>query len=401
MNVKTMRKIDSYAGSVVCLVLDIYEWFKHCFVSPPEPANTPPRTILVTKYLGMGSILLATPTLAALKEAFPSSRILFLTFASNAEFARQIDIFDEVIAVRTGSIIQFAVDMVSVLIRLRRARIDVAFDLEFFARFSTIVTYLSGARRRIGYYLPKLWRGDLLTDQIHFNPYRHVTEIFAAQLEPYRLTVHDFSLIPPRIDPRAVARVRELLAADRPGGQKMVVVNVNASDLSQERRWPLENFRELLQGFAARYDVKFVLIGSRGEQEFVGSFFSSLDQSTRDRVVNLTGQLQVTELIALLSCCCLVISNDSGPLHIAASLQIPTIAFYGPETPLLYGPRGGRQVIFYAGIYCSPCLNVYNAKKAMCNGDNRCMQAIRPADVLQEIERQSEEGGVLSFLRTP
>ena len=129
------------------------------------------------------------------------------------------------------------------------------------------------------------------------------------------------------------------------------------------------------------------------------TFYSALDPLTRGKVVNLAGQLTIRELIALLSVSQMVISNYSGPLHIAASLQIPTISFYGPETPLLYGPRGGKQVIFFAGIYCSPCLNVYNAKKAMCNGDNRCMQAIRPADVLLEIERQAGADGLLSFLR--
>ena len=103
MHVKTMRKIDSYAGTVACLCLDIVERIKRCFVSLPDTLPAP-RTILVTKYLGMGSILLATPTLRALKEAFPGSRILFLTFDGNAEFCRQIDLVDEVIAVRTGSV---------------------------------------------------------------------------------------------------------------------------------------------------------------------------------------------------------------------------------------------------------------------------------------------------------
>jgi ADP-heptose:LPS heptosyltransferase len=87
-------------------------------------------------------------------------------------------------------------------------------------------------------------------------------------------------------------------------------------------------------------------------------------------------------MIALLSICDACISNDSGPLHIAAALGIRTVSFFGPESPLLYGPRGEGHTVFYAGIYCSPCLNVYNAKKAMCNGNNICMQEITPEQVI-------------------
>ena len=145
---------------------------------------------------------------------------------------------------------QFAGDILVVLLRLRRAQIDVAFDLEFFARFSTIITYLSGAKRRVGYYLPKLWRGDLLTNQIHFNPYRHVTEVFAALLEPYGLTVQDYTLISPRLDTDAVARIHEILgAAPVTSGKNLIVVNVNASELSRERCWPLQTSRSCSRGW--------------------------------------------------------------------------------------------------------------------------------------------------------
>jgi len=82
----------------------------------------------------------------------------------------------------------------------------------------------------------------------------------------------------------------------------------------------------------------------------------------------------------------LFISNDcGGPLHIAAALGTPTVSFYGPETPSLYGPAGDLNTVFYAGTYCSPCLSVYNAKTAMCDGENRCMRNITPSEVLDRL----------------
>ena len=87
------------------------------------------------------------------------------------------------------------------------------------------------------------------------------------------------------------------------------------------------------------------------------------------------------ELCALLQRSALLITNDSGPLHLAEALATPTVSFFGPETPLLYGPTGDNQVVFYKGIYCSPCLNVHNQKQAPCKGNNVCMKLINPDEV--------------------
>lgn len=193
MNIKQMRRIDLYAGGVTCLALEVIERLKRVFPSRAQNISEP-RKILVTKYLGMGSILLATPMFKALKERFPGCRIVLLTFEGNAGFARQLPLIDEVLSIRTSSFLSFARDLFKALSHIRRERFDVVFDLEFFARFSTIVSYLSGAKMRVGYYLPKLWRGDLLTHQVHFNPYKHVTEVFAAQLKPLDVEITDFTL---------------------------------------------------------------------------------------------------------------------------------------------------------------------------------------------------------------
>ena len=98
-------------------------------------------------------------------------------------------------------------------------------------------------------------------------------------------------------------------------------------------------------------------------------------------MLNVAGKFSLEELCGLLTKSELLITNDSGPLHIAEALAVPTISFFGPETPLLYGPTGDTHVVFYKGIYCSPCLNVHNQKKAPCNGNNVCMQLISPDDV--------------------
>lgn len=382
MNIKQMRRIDLYAGGVICLALEVIERLKRVFPSSTQNISEP-RKILVTKYLGMGSILLATPMLKALKKRFPQCRIAFLTFDGNAGFARQLPLIDEVFSIRTSSFLSFASDLFKALSQIHRERFDVVFDLEFFARFSTIVSYLSGAKVRVGYYLPKLWRGDLLTHQIHFNPYRHVTEVFSAQLKPFEIEVTDLSLTPPMVDDAKVSSVSSLLKErGAKDGDRLIAVNVNASDLSMERRWPKESFVELINTIVERNrDAKIILVGSKGEAGYVGEVYEMLHDKTRTETLNLSGLLSMEEFIALLKISDLFITNDSGPLHIAASLGTSTVSFFGPESPSLYGPVGTSNRVFYAGIYCSPCLNVYNAKTAMCKGDNRCMKEISVEEV--------------------
>jgi len=84
----------------------------------------------------------------------------------------------------------------------------------------------------------------------------------------------------------------------------------------------------------------------------------------------------------------LFVTNDSGPLHIAAALGLPTLSLFGPETPVLYGPKGGNPLIFYKGLYCSPCLSVFNAKTAPCSGQNICMQSISAGKVLEAMRQR-------------
>lgn len=391
MKTSHMRTIDLYVGGALCFLLDGYERIRRMFCTQKAyPRQI--KKILVTKYLGMGSILLATPVMKALREAYPESHLVFLTFEQNAAFARRLNCFDEVRFFRTSSFSRLARDLFTMLPVLRREKYDLVMDLEFFARFSTIVSYVSGGRMRIGYYMPLIWRGDLLTHLVHFNPYRHVTEVFQAQLSPLGVTVTDASITPPEVVAAAKSRVLSLLGeCGCAESERVIVVNPNASDLSRERRWPREYFETLITAAAALPGRKLILIGAPDESDYVATLHANLSGETRQRVFNMAGKLSVDEMVALLSVADLCISNDSGPLHIAAALGIPTVSFFGPETPTLYGPIGPHHEVFFAGLYCSPCLNVYNAKRAMCNGNNICMFQINPDTVI----RQLLEKGIL------
>lgn len=390
MKMRTMKAIDHWGGIPICLLLDVYSRIRSLVVGN---AAHPPTKILLMKYFGMGSILLATPILRALRQKYPEIRIGFLTLATNSDLVERLGLVDTIYLLRTDTAVHFAADAFRQLRAIRREKYDVTIDLEFFAKFSTIMAFLAGSPVRIGYFLRQMWRGSLLTHQVYYNQNRHITEVFTALLEPLQAEAHDLTMSVPLIsEADELAALLLLESCGIAGDTCFLVLNVNVSDLSLERSWPLHFFRELACGLLQRTDARLVFIGAEGDQVQVSQVLDGLDGNRN--VTNLAGKTSLGELMAIIRRCRLFIGNDSGPLHLAAVLGIPTASFFGPETPTLYGPQGPQHLVFYENIYCSPCLNVFNAKTAPCAGNNVCMQSIKPAPVLEMIlERFSAEIG--------
>ncbi len=379
MNIKEMKKIDHYVGIPVCLFFDL---LKKIFFFLPSRRFGTPRKILIMKFFGMGSIVLSSPMLRALKRKHPQAKIAFLTFSKNRSIVERLGLADHVYILRTDSLFRFCIDVLKTVLAMRREHYDVTIDMEFFAKFSTIMTHLSGSPVRIGYFLRQIWRGDLLTHQVYYNHFKHITEIFAALVAPLDVPVDDHSLERPAVSPVEDVKAAELLAQYGIRSDELIIVfNVNASELSMERRWPTQNFRILAEALLSKLQVKILFIGGDGDAPYVNSITDGL-RRFNGRAINICGKTGLGELIALISRCGLFVSNDSGPLHLAVACDIPTVSFFGPETPTLYGPKNNDALVFYDGVYCSPCLNVYNAKTSPCAGKNICMQGITPERVL-------------------
>jgi ADP-heptose:LPS heptosyltransferase len=345
------------------------------------------------KYFGMGSIIMSSPMLRVLKARYKDAKIVFLTFKANEEIIKMFALADEVITLRTDNIPLFILDLFKALFAFMRERIDIAIDLEFFAKFSTIMTYLSGAPVRVGFYLRQMWRGNLLTHPVYYNPYHHIREVFAALAQSVDAPVDDLHIPPPCIKKEDEDFVEDLLLKENIRvDDKIICVNVNVSELCEERRWPSENFARIIDELYSMDSGKIIFIGSEKDKFHTNNVISLL--KTQGQVVDLAGALSMSQLAALFKRTHLFITCDSGPLHLAFSLGVPTISFFGPETPVLYGPIGPEHSVFYKNLYCSPCLNVYNVKTAMYGekrcfeGENRCMQNIGPEEVLKVIREK-------------
>jgi len=383
MNIRTMKALDHYVGIPVCLLLDCWQILRQPFRGDrPRPV----RRILIMKYFGIGSILLASPMLRAIKTHYPEAHLGFLTFAANREMVSRLGLADAIYTLRTDRLTHFARDLIQALCQIRREGYDATIDMEFFAKFSTIVTYLSHSPIRIGYFLRQMWRGHLLTEEIYYNHYKHITEVFGALAAPLGVKVSDLRLTAPSLTAAEEIAAQELLTREGVGPQELVIAfNVNVSDLSLERRWSQANFLALARALLSTLRVRLLFIGSPAEAGYVDETLAHLPRD--GRVINLAGKTTLAQLLGVLKRCRLLVTNDSGPLHLATALGVATVSFFGPETPMLYGPQEKKALVFYQGAYCSPCLNVFNVKTAPCRGQNVCMQGIS-AEVVEKAIRE-------------
>jgi ADP-heptose:LPS heptosyltransferase len=195
LNFTKMRLIDRHLGSWLCGCFSLISRLERRGRRPPEePLRL--KKILVMKYFGMGSLILASPMVRALRQRYPNARIDLLTIEQNRSLVEVLPIFDNVHTVDPHSLSSVVISMTRALRYIRRERYDVVIDAEFFSRLSTLVSYFTRARYSVGFFLPEIWRGNFLTHPVHFNYYRHAILAFMALAKSVGAESDDYSLDP-------------------------------------------------------------------------------------------------------------------------------------------------------------------------------------------------------------
>jgi ADP-heptose:LPS heptosyltransferase len=373
--------LDRLAGGLACAAISPLAALMRALSRKGVPE---PRRILIVKFFGLGSLLRGWPLLAGLRSRHPKAELHLLTFASNREIARRLDVFSRIRSVDSATPLRLARDLLAHMGGISAARYDVVIDMEFFSNFASLLTALTRAPVRLGYYLREGFRESLLTRIVAYNPARHITEVYAALGRALGVEAAAAEPPPIRSTPEERRRLDALLARRGAGAsERLVVLNAASSGLCDERRWPPDRFAWLHDRLLDRGAGRLVYVGAGAERPLVDDVLRRCRPGT---ALNLAGETDLGALIALLERAALVVTNDGGPAHLADAVGAPLIVLFGPESPAHYGPLGPRAVAFHAGLYCSPCLNAVNTKVAPCGGRNACMQAIPPEDVLEAAE---------------
>ena len=395
MNQYAMRRLDRWVGRPLCRLLTAWRYAMQRMparASAKAAWNEPPRKVLFVKLAEMGAIVLALPAFEAARRRVGRENMYCVVLAGNREIHELVDVFpsENLISIRDRNLWAFAVDCLRLRRRCRREGIDTVVDLEGFTRISALLSYFSGAARRVGLHpftSEGPYRGDLFTHRVAYNPYLHTSRQFLAMVEAIDETPQDEPLLKrcvslegfelPRFRPTAddAEALEQLMASawGSPPRRPWIVLNPNLVDLLPLRSWPRENFVALARRLLdACPEASLWLTGLPDEQAASQRLAAEIGT---DRVVSMAGRTTLRTLVTLIDAADLLITSDSGPAHMASLTATPTITLFGPETPRLYGPLGPRQQALWAGLACSPCFTGANFRHSPCE-DNACMRHI-------------------------
>lgn len=407
LSVDTMRTIDHRVGVPLCALATpfvmLFDWINTLFAGPAEK----PRKLLFIELSEMGSAILVDP---AMRDAQArGAEIFFLIFKSNKASLTLLNTVPaaNIFSIDASSLVSLITDTVKFLFQARAKKIDTVIDLELFSRFTALLTGLCGARRRVGYHIfhgEGLWRGNMLTHKVHYNPHIHIAKNFMALIhaafstkaeQPFsKIHITDASIqiaqavIKPTDKQAVLARIERLASeAQRAftlGQQPLLLVNPNASELLVQRRWAPESFSALIIALQKKWpDCLILITGSPAEHAYVENVRVGANVPN---ALNFAGQVSFAELPALYTLADVMVTNDSGPGHFSSVTGLHTVVLFGPETPALYGSLG-KSIPITAQLACSPCVSAANHRKTPCS-DNACMRAISVEQVLEKMTIQ-------------
>jgi ADP-heptose:LPS heptosyltransferase len=397
VNVELMRTVDLWAGTLACYGIAGYRRITRRFVRP----RTEVKKIVVMKFFGLGSIVVASPCLAALREIYPGAEIHFVTFKGNRELLEILQLTDKNYFIDPSSPAAFTRSTLATIKELRAEDCDLAIDLEFFAKFPLILANLAGIPRNAGFYLQvQHWRRSLLDVWGSYNHYYHTRDIFLslayllATGDHYFLAFGEFAARYryPVYRPNALERaaMRRKLGGRVAGDSPVFVINPNTSpDLAPEaRKWPEDRYAGLATELLREHPTaRIAFIGAPSERAYVERIAAQVGDR---RAFSTAGELSLRELLALFAEATLVISNDSGPMHLACLVDAPTIGLFFAESPTLFAPLGTNVRAIAPRLYSIPLFTVYNGKdesmgKPMAQVSNAAACAVSLADVMAEV----------------
>jgi predicted lipopolysaccharide heptosyltransferase III len=324
-----------------------------------------PRHILAIKLRYLGDVLLATPTLHALKTAYPHARLSVLVNRGTEDILRANPDVDEIILLDRGSIVQQS----RFVWKIRRRGFDTVVDLTDGDR-AAFLTWASGAAVRIGYNAEQRWTGRCYSTVVSGAADSHRIERDLAALVPLGVVAEQRV---PRMwltsedDAKAERLVQDLgISPDRP----WVVLQPGARYWF--KAWPVERFAELADRLSDRFGCQVLVGGSRQETALTESVVAR----AKSPLLSIAGRSDVRTLAALVKRSTLFVGNDTGAMHIAAAMGTPVVALFGPSNPREWGPRGGPAAVVYKGLDCRICFHPTCRR-----GEENCMRLITVDEV--------------------
>ncbi|PLY03582.1 MAG: lipopolysaccharide heptosyltransferase II [Desulfuromonas sp.] len=359
-SIHLLKKIDKYLGRFICSVL-------------PSPRNVQFGSVgkvLIVRPGGIGDAVHLIPAIKALKEKYPDAVVDILAEKRNCQV---FDLCPEINAVHVY-------DQPSGLMNIFRQSWDLVIDTEQWHLLSAVVARLARSSWKIGFDTNE--RRRMFTHPVHYRHDCYEVDSFLVLLKPLGVDSgfnyqESFLTLPASSRQAAKAQLSQL-------HDKTIIAIFPGASIA-ERRWGASKFHALAKSIAEKGYLVVVIGGPEDKapgDRIVGSLPNAL---------NLAGSCTLVESAAIISCSRLLVSGDSGVLHIGVGLGKPTVSLFGPGNAKKWAPRGDRHRVLEKQIACSPCTKFGYTPK--CHIGVKCMREITVNEVFtaaMELLQQEE-----------
>jgi len=320
------------------------------------------KKLLIVNLGGIGDILLSTPALRAIRKKYANASISFAAVPRAYELIRDMPFIDNIFLLDIESGVMGVFGNLKTLSALRRMKFDLAVNMR------TLVSKRSALKIRFLFAMinPKVSAGrntdgrgkffDISVEETSLGE-KYELDYDIDMAKALGAEAHDRN-IKIEVPDEDVVKIRKLLEySGISAGDVVVGINMGGKP---SHRWPISNFIKTIEGIDGRIKCKFVMTGSGQDAGLI----HKLKIKPGIKIVSMAGELSIKELCAFLKICRLYISNDTGPMHMAAALKTPLVAIFGPGYMRRYDPRAisDKAITLYGKAPCSPCDRIFCEK---------------------------------------
>jgi len=356
--IKLLKLIDKIIGKT--LVLSLPEKAKSDYLTLSSLLNKPDsiKAILLIRPGGIGDAVLLTPSIKILKSKFPNSQIHILCEKRNSGIFSLTKEVNEV----------YHYDKDFEILKCLKNKYDIVIDTEQWHRLSAVIGYLTRSPIRIGFDTNE--RKKLFTDRI---PYSH------EEYEVYSF----FHLIEPLIGEKITnfeepfIDISEEDCLSLNGNNDKIAIFPGAT--ITERRWGATKYGEVAKRLSKK-GFKILILGSKNDTKDANKICEY-----SDNIFNMAGKTTLQQVACILKKCKLLISGDTGLLHLAYAVGTPTVSIFGSGIEKKWAPRGDKHVVLNKHLDCSPCTRFGYTPK--CKNGVLCLSLITVEDVMRAVDK--------------
>ena len=348
------------------------------------------KRILVLRYRFIGDTILTVPFLRNLRYSEPDAYIVWVVAPGSSDVVKGVPYVDEMVfwdpvtihADSQGTHRTLKAKW-SFMKELRSGCFDKVYVLKR-SLSSALIARFTGAPERIGFNTEG--RGLLLTKKVPYRHDQHEVQNFLDVLRADNINIIDDYLEAWLSESEKSFAHDFFRQAAVESNEAVFALHPFAANPS--RAWHIDNFIDLANRLQELYQVRILVFGGTRDVAAANAFQETVSPAP----IMAVGNTSLRESMALLSRCSLLICNDSGIMHLAAAMQIPLVALFGPQSPLKFGPWGDKCSVIYKHFPCSPCKQKFFQE---CEPSHRlspeCVEAISVSDVLDKIRGVTQE----------